>query len=170
MPAIFAFKCSSCSEIHEGSPSIGFKAPAPFLEQSDEIRSAGALSEDFCTYRDEDGQHYFIRTILEIPIVGIEDPFLWGVWVSVSQKSYDRYRETYNNPDTADCYFGLLCNYLPGYDNTYALRMDVFPQEGRSRPLLRPQKAEHTLARDYIEGISIARAQEIAETCMHTGK
>ncbi|HAS8215020.1 TPA: DUF2199 domain-containing protein, partial [Vibrio vulnificus] len=29
MSSIFAFKCSSCEEIHEGSPSFGFRAPDP---------------------------------------------------------------------------------------------------------------------------------------------
>ena len=43
-------------------------------------------------------------------------PFLWGVWVSLGQKSFDRYVETYDHPDTTDSYFGWLCTYLPYYE------------------------------------------------------
>ena len=113
MAGIFSFKCSSCGEIHEGSPSFGFKAPDPYLEQSKEIQDEGQLGSDLCFFQDEDGKHYFIRVILEIPIQGVEGPFMWGVWVSLSEQSYQRYIETYDSPDTNDCYFGWLCNHLP---------------------------------------------------------
>jgi hypothetical protein len=41
----------------------------------------------------------FVRACLEIPIHGVSEPFLWGVWVSLSQKNFDRYVTTYDHPD-----------------------------------------------------------------------
>ena len=79
MAGIFAFKCSQCGKWHEGSPSFAFNAPAPFDEQPDEVREAGHLGKDLCTYEDEDGFHYFIRVCLEVPIHEVSEPFLWGV-------------------------------------------------------------------------------------------
>jgi hypothetical protein len=167
MAAIFSFKCSSCGKIHEGSPSIGFRAPDPYLEQTKQIQDAGTLSSDLCRYKDEDGEHFFVRACLEIPIHGVSDPFLWGIWVSLSKKNYDRYVETYDAPDTSDDYFGWLCNYLPYYEKTYALKTQVRPRADGHRPYVVLEKTDHRLSIDFHEGITVERAQEIAEAAMH---
>jgi hypothetical protein len=143
------------------------RAPDPYLEQSEETRTAGKLTSDLCQYRDSDGEHQFIRVCLEIPIHGVEDPFVWGVWVSLSDASFKRYVETYDTPDPQDCYFGWLCNYLPYYEKTYALKCQVHVRAGGIRPYIELEATEHPLSRDFHEGISIARAQEIAEVAAH---
>lgn len=167
MAGIFSFKCSSCGEVHEGSPSFGFRAPDPYLEQSAEVREAGHLDTDLCEYEDEDGKHYFIRVCLEIPIHGVEEPFLWGVWVSLSEANFRHYVETYDNPEVTDCYFGWLCNYLPYYPQTYALKTEVHPRTGGTRPFIELEKCDHPLSVDFHDGINIQRAQEIAEFVIH---
>lgn len=167
MAAIFAFKCSQCGEVHEGSPSFSFRSPAPYNEQSEDVRNAGYLSADLCQYEDDDGNHYFIRVCLEIPIHGVEEPFLWGVWVSLSEESFNRYVETYEAPDTNDSYFGWFCNYLPYYENTYALKTTVHPQSGGQRPLIELEDGAHPLMIDFHRGITAAKAQEIAEVLLH---
>lgn len=167
MAAIFSFKCSSCGELHEGSPSFAFRAPDPYLEQQQDIQDSGKLGSDLCWYEDEDGKHYFIRVCLEVPICGVSDPFLWGVWVSLSKKSFDRYVETYDSPDTTDQYFGFLCNYLPVYQNTYAIKTQVHPRIGNERPYIELEETDHPLSIDYHQGITIERAQELAEKFMH---
>ena len=167
MASIFSFKCSSCGEVHEGAPSFGFEAPDPYLEQSDKVRKAGELGSDLCSYEDEDGMHYFIRVCLEIPIHEISEPFMWGVWVSLSKESYERYVETYDSPDESDCYFGWFCNYLPYYEKTYSLKTDVHPRSGGNRPYIVLEESEHPLSVDFHQGITIEKAQEIAEDAMH---
>lgn len=167
MAAIFSFKCSSCDKIHEGSPSIVFRAPDPYLEQPKEIQETGKLGSDLCWYQDEDGMHYFIRACLEIPIHGVSQPFIWGVWVSLSKQNFDRYVETYDEPDITDHYFGWFSNYLPYYENTYALRTQVHPRNKKTRPYIEIEDSGHPLAIDYYNGISIERAQEIAEKAIH---
>ena len=167
MAAIFSFRCSCCREIHEGSPSFGFRAPDPYLEQPREVQAAGALSSDLCWYEDEYGGHYFIRVCLEVPIHGVAEPFLWGVWVSLSKHNFERYVVTYDEPDTLDRYFGWLCNYLPYYENTYALKTRVHPRAEGNRPYIELEDSEHPLAVDFHRGISLSRAQEIAERVMH---
>lgn len=167
MAAIFGFKCSTCGEVHEGSPSFAFRAPDPYLEQPKAAQEAGKLGSDLCWYEDDDGRHQFIRVCLEIPIHGVSEPFLWGVWVSLSRKSFERYTETYEEPDTGDRYFGWLCNRLPYYESTYALKTQVHPRSAKTRPWIELEDSAHALCRDYRDGISIARAQEIAEAVMH---
>ncbi len=167
MPALFSFRCTCCGEVHEGSPSFAFEAPSSYLEQPESIQKTAHLGSDLCHYRDEDGSHYFVRTVLEVPIDGVEEPFLWGVWVSLSKASYDRYVETYENSDPTDRYFGWFCNYLPAYPNTYALKTQVHPRAGGERPWIELEATDHPLCQDYHRGISPQRAQQIAEDVMH---
>ena len=170
MAGIFSFICSCCGKVHEGSPSFAFNAPDPYLEQSDEVKSNGHLGSDTCRYEDEDGKHYFIRVILQIPIHGIQSPFLWGVWSTLSEQSFNHYIENYETPSLDHGYFGYLSNYLPYYENTYALCADVNVQLGGNRPTLSLHNTEHQLVYDFENGISVSKAQEIAEFCMHKGK
>jgi len=167
MAGIFSFKCSACGKIHEGAPSFAFQAPDPYLEQPKERQEAGKLETDTCWYEDDDGIQYFIRVCLEIPIQGVSEPFLWGVWVSLSQKSFERYLETYDSPDTHDRYFGWFCNRLPYYADTYALKTLVHPRRGNTRPYIELEDTDHPLSIDFRQSISIQRAQEIAEQILH---
>lgn len=167
MAGIFSFTCSCCGRQHQGSPSFGFRAPAPWLEQPADIRNRGSLDSDACHYRDKDGEHYFIRTVLDIPIHDVADPFIWGVWVSLSRQSYQHYRSHHAQGDIHTPYFGWLCNYLPWYSSTYALATSVHPLDSTHRPCLTLHEADHELIQDFKYGISIAKAQQIAELCLH---
>lgn len=171
MPAFFAFKCSCCGEIHEGSPSVAFKAPDQYACLSDEQKATmGRLNSDFCTVTHEDHTDYFVRAVLEVPIHGIEEPFLWGVWVSATKESFERYWQTYDEPIAGDGFFGWLCNTLRPYPWDSSRPADVYIQLGGKRPkvvLHRGNPENDPLVLDQMNGISIARAQQIAEQTIH---
>lgn len=171
MAAIFAFKCNCCGEIHEGSPSIGYRMPDQYACLSEEQRSAmGKISSDFCTITHDEGTDYFIRAVLEVPIHGVEEPFLWGVWVSLSEKSFNRYVQTYDSPVEGDGFFGWVCNAIPAYPYGNSRPADVVVQIGGQRPKVFLHRGEHeddTLVIDQVHGISVARAQQIAERAFH---
>jgi hypothetical protein len=167
--AIFAFKCGKCSKIHEGSPSFSYDAPWRYLGLSTEEKAAAELKSDTCVIRHDDGVDRFIRVVLEIPIHGVDEPFMWGVWVSLSEKSFARYLETWNEPDESDAYFGWFCSRLPYYEDTINLKAQVRPRRGGLRPYLELERNGHLLAEHLFAGISIEHAQEIAEMMMHEG-
>jgi len=126
MAGVFAYTCSCCGKRHEGSPSFAFDAPHQYASLSDEQKLAmGELSSDLCTITRDGEVDRFIRTVLEIPIVGAQDPFVWGVWVSLSEKSYARYVSTYDNPVAGEGFFGWLCNTLPVYPSGGPFAVDV---------------------------------------------
>jgi len=171
MAAIFAFKCTCCGETHEGSPSVGYRMPDQYASLSEEQRARmGQISSDLCTITHEDGTDHFIRAVLEVPIHGIEEPFLWGIWVSLSEKSYARYVETYDNAVEGDGFFGWVCNAIPAYPFEGSRPADVRVQIGGQRPTvvlhLSGIEADQ-LVKDQVDGISIARAQQIAERVFH---
>jgi len=88
MGAIFAFKCRCCGEVHEGSPSLAFRAPDQYASLSEEQkRQVGTLTQDLCTITHEGGTDRFIRAVIEVPIHGVEEPFLWETIRSLSIKS-----------------------------------------------------------------------------------
>lgn len=168
MGALFAFRCGCCGELHEGSPSIGFDMPHHYAELDAAERAAlGELGSDLCTITYPDRRDHFVRVCLEVPIHGHAEPFTWGVWVSLSATSFARYRDTWNDPDPADRYFGWFCNRLPGYPDTLNLKTLVHPRRGGLRPWLELEPGEHPLARDCREGLGAARAQALAERALH---
>lgn len=171
MAAIYAFKCTCCGEVHEGSPSFAYREPWHYSTLSTDQKSAmGTIDSDHCTITTDESTDYFIRTVLDIPIDGVSEPFTWGVWVSLSEKSFRRYVETRNDPVEGDVFFGWLCNRLPGYPDTLSLPADVRVQPGLKRPTLRLHHGSsdlHPLVQDQLNGINSARAQELAEQTTH---
>jgi hypothetical protein len=171
MADIFAFKCSCCGRIHEGSPSYAFKAPDQYACLSDEQKvSMGRIGSDLCTITDGEHTDYFVRAVLEVPIHGVTDPFTWGVWSSLSEKSFRRYVETYDTPVEGDGFFGWVCNRIPWYPEHGSLATDVVVQLNGQRPRLilhHGSSNDHPLIIDQREGITIAKAQEIAEYLTH---
>jgi len=171
MSPVFSFRCSRCGEVHEGSPSFGYSAPLAFDCLSDEDkRDIAELGSDLCWIRRADGTDYFARTTLEIRIHGVDEPFLWGVWVSLSATSFERYRSTWSAHDESDRYFGWFCNRLPWYPDTLNLKTNVRPRRDGLRPFIELQASDHPLYEHWCSGISAEQAREIAEVAMHPSR
>lgn len=145
--------------------------PDQYACLSEEQREAmGKISSDFCTITHDGGTDHFIRAVLEIPIHGVEEPFLWGVWVSLSEKSFGRYVETYDSPVEGDGFFGWVCNDIPAYPFEGSRAADVVVQLDGRRPkvvLHRGDPESDPLVNDQVHGISVSRAQQIAERVFH---
>lgn len=171
MAAIFAFQCTCCNEIHEGSPSFLSPEPDAYAGLSEAQRqSMGWINSDACVITRDDHTDYFVLAILEVPIHGVEQPFSWAVWVSLSEKSFKRYAETYESPVQGETFFGWVANALPAYPYDRPRAADVIVQLGGHRPKLRLHAREpedDALVIDQIHGISVSRAQQIAERVMH---
>ena len=171
MPPVLAFTCSRCGERHEGAPSFGFESPDPYASLSDDQKAEIAtLTEDVCTITRDDGTDRFIRAVLEVPIHGVDEPFLWGVWVSVSEASFERYEQTFDAPVDGDGFFGWVSNRIALYPYEHARPADVWVQPGGRRPkvvLHRGEPEDDPLVLDQVNGISVARAQELAQRALH---
>lgn len=133
----------------------------------EEKQNSASLTGDTCKITHSEGTDYFARVVLEIPIHGVEEPFTWGMWVSLSKQSFDRYTSSWGDHDQTDSYFGWLSNRLPHYPNTINLKTNARPRNGGLRPLLELLDAEHPLVVDLRQGLTIQQAQQIAESAMH---
>jgi hypothetical protein len=85
MAARIVFRCSQGDKIHEGLPAIAFEAPSHYNSLTPEERATRAkLGSDFCVIDDD---AFYVRAVLEIPIIGQSETLEWGVWGSLSETS-----------------------------------------------------------------------------------
>jgi len=162
------FKCAACGEWHEELPT-SFGADAPYwydVIAPEEREERAELSSDQCVI---DGEHYFVRGTLEIPVVDAGEPFSWGVWVSLSEKSFVRMSELWETSgrEKEPPYFGWLSTALPCYPNTLNLKTHVHTRPVGLRPLIELEPTEHPLAVEQRTGITMERVKEIVECVLH---
>jgi hypothetical protein len=164
----FEFKCGSCNKIHKGMPTFAWKYPVAVEKIPREERAKRVkLGSDLCVI---DGKTFYIRGCIEIPVIGLEKPFLWGTWVSVSEEDYHRYQELFDAPgqENEPPFFGWLDHTPPGYPEEEFFTTMVFLRPLPQRPSIVLEATDHPLAMEQRHGISIERLIEITETVMHS--
>lgn len=170
MSALLSYTCSRCGQTHSGSPSFGFDEPWHHAALEPQQRAAQSrINADFCIISGPDGRtDRFVRTVLELPIHGVDQPLTWGVWVSLSENSFEHYSQTFDAPAPGTSYFGWFSNRLPGYPETLAVPADVAVRAAGLRPLLTLHRQhQHPLVNDQHRGLSAERAREIDEILRH---
>jgi len=162
------FECSCCGRTLSGPPlSWHFDAPLPWgLIPDSERAKRGELGSDQCVI---DGEHFFIRGLIQIPLTDGDGPFDWGVWVSLSAANFLRATELWDDPHRVNepACFGWLCNSIPGYPETLHLKTMVHQREVGLRPLVELEAIDHPLSQEQRNGITMARVRAIAETMYH---
>jgi hypothetical protein len=145
-------RCAVCGDEHEGLPDIGLYAPDPYLAVPEDARAERTtFTPDRCTVRDEDGEHYFVRGVILIPVHGQDEPFGLGVWVSQSRANYERYARDEEMAPTFAHY----------EQDTFLLKTHVHFHGADQRPTIELEPTDHPLAVEQRDGITLARAWEI---------
>lgn len=165
------FVCGTCGEYHDELP-MDFGADAPALYgniPADERESRCDLTPDLCVI---DEEHFFIRGCLELPVIDGDQPFVWGVWASLSKENFRRTFELWEveGRETEPTYFGWLSTALPLYPETLHLKTHVHTRPLGQRPLIELEPTDHPLAVQQREGITMKRVREIAEALLHGGE
>jgi hypothetical protein len=116
---------------------------------------------------------YYLRGVIELPILGLDEVFLWSAWARVWQEDYEDFADHYHDEGretTTGPYKGRLGNNLMGYDpTTLNLRCSIKVQRVGVRPLFIVDEPEHPLALEQRNGITLQRAQQIASLLYHQG-
>ncbi len=155
------FTCTVCGKWHEGIPDQAFALPHVIYELDEAERGRRArTSEDLCSLDDE---HFFVRGLLEIPILGTGDRFAYGVWSTLSRPNFDLYVDTFRDGDQGKLgpFFGWFSNRLTGYPDTLNLKCSVQPRDCNRRPSFTLEPTDHPLAVEQRNGITEARLGEI---------
>jgi hypothetical protein len=164
---VIGFQCRTCNEFHEGIPTFGWDYPIQYLDIPDDERSQRCeLTSDTCVI---DEKWFFVRGSIEIPVHGVDAPFIWGVWVSLSEKSFKQFLESYGAKDRNDQgpFFGWLCSYIGDYPDTLNLKTMVHLRNEGLRPYIELEQTDHPLALEQRNGIPMARVAQIYEARLH---
>ncbi|MGX4693528.1 DUF2199 domain-containing protein [Streptomyces sp. JNUCC 63] len=127
------------------------------------------LSSDQCVVR---GQHYFVKGLIEIPVIGSDEVFSWGVWVSLSRENFSRAADLWDTPgrESEKPYFGWLTTDLPIYSpTTLNLKTNVHTRPVGERPYVELEPTGHPLALEQCKGIDLDRVREIAAAVLRSG-
>lgn len=129
-------------------------------------RTAPALGSDDCVI---DGKYFFVRGCIEIPVIAEEEPFSWGVWVSLSEQSHADWVKHFHVAQRSQCgpYFGWLNAWLKPYPETVNLKTHVHLRNNGIRPLIELEPTDHPLAVEQRLGISRQRVAEIYAMMVH---
>jgi hypothetical protein len=152
------WKCSTCEEWHYG-PCLDFSYDSPvYWTSEDEARNL--LDEDVCVL---DGEYYFVRGVIELPIIGTSEMFRWGVWGSLSRENFEKLMAMNDDPARVELppMFSWLSSKIDEYPDTVNLKMHAHIQEPGTRPTFELEPTDHPLSQEYYEGITPERVKEI---------
>jgi hypothetical protein len=160
------FRCHTCGKWHEGLPlDYAYDAPAYW---SDNLQSEpdSFLNADFCVIKNED---FFVRCLIEVPIIGHNEPFRWGVWTSLSKLNFDKIVDLWHDRKLLDepPFFGWLSNSIDLYPETLSLKTNLHSKNIGQRPYVQLEPTDHPLAIEQRTGITMDRVREIAERSLH---
>ena len=160
-----AFTCSVCGETHAGETrDIRMGLPDPiFRLDGDERERRAYVDGDFAAL---DGDRFFVRALLELPIAGEDGYFGYGAWVEVSEPDAAVLGALWDDEEGAQAapFPGELANELSPYAFTEGLPVRLRLRDVRLLPLVELDEANHELVRAQRRGISLHRAHELAGT------
>ncbi len=155
------YTCSCCGKEHEDWPALTYISPSSYDNLSvEEKQLKGELTTDFCIIRHKDQTDRFIRCTLTQKVIDHCENLEYGLWVSLSEKSFQDYSENFNNENHETTYFGWLNNHLPEYEFTESIPTTVCTRTGNQRPEIIPHEDfDHPFVYDYYNGITKAEAE-----------
>jgi hypothetical protein len=161
------YHCATCGDQHGGLVfALGADAPAYWTAEMPRDGN-DLLGGENCVIG---GEFFFVRATLDIHVHDAGEHFRWIVWVSLSEKNYERTEElwTTEGRENEPPYFGWLASELPGYaSSTLGLKTNVHTQPVGIRPVVELEPTDHPLAIEERDGITLARVSEIEEAVRH---
>lgn len=158
--------CASCGDAHQGMFDLAAWSPAFWQgpenhEPNSALRTDGDfLSEDFCVIG---GENFFVRGVLLIPVDGLDEPFGFGVWSTLSRKNFDIYVDGFDDSEYSDWgpWTSWFSSALPDFGETLSQQAWIEPRPDRQRPLVWLHDDDHPLSIAQRDGISPERVLEI---------
>lgn len=163
--------CRTCGEIHEKLP-VSFAADFPdnYANLVPEQRDVQAsFTSDQCVIGQKE---FFLRGCLELPILGKNGVFVWGVWASMWEQDFDEIQDSWTEngrENRRGPYKGRLANALT---KTYDFQVANLPVTIRVRPagersLFLMDEPENPLAVAQRDGITLEEVERLAARLLH---
>jgi hypothetical protein len=172
--ASLRWKCGSCDEWHSG-PCLDFGVEEPAYWGKDQEKASRwanlvprAIKKPSKTFLDQDycainGESFFVRGLIHLPIIGTSETFRWGVWGSLSRENFEKLLslDTDENRAGLPPMFSWLSSQLSEYPDTLNLKMHIHIQAPNLRPHFELEESDHLLAQEFHHGITPERVKEI---------
>lgn len=152
------WQCESCDAPHSGMFDLAAAAPDHWVkdciyEPNSALRlDDDFLSEDFCVLG---GRDFFVRCVLEIPVVGINQRFGFSCWSTLSRQNFQNYVGHFDDGHYPDAgpWSSWLSNYFYLYVADEPTACWMKPRNDRLRPTLHVHDPHHPLAIAQKKGI-----------------
>ena len=149
------FRCGGCGAWHSQLPmAFHIQGPDAWSRKLKRVKGC-ELGSDQCVIRDEE---FFVRGLICVPVAGLEEPFEFGVWVSLTEEDIMRMTDAWYTPGRETWMPplpGQLANNIVSFDEpTLGLRVLLHTREVGLRPHIEVIDDGHPLAAEQREGIS----------------
>ena len=161
------FECKVCGERHALPLSYSVRSPLAIgTIPPEELEQRVVITPDQCVI---DGKDFYLRGRILVPVIGLEKPFVWGIWAEVSPKNFVRTNKlwTVEGREKEPPFPGWLNSQLPVFGDTLNLEVSIQTQPVGQRPEFTVADEEHRLAVEQRSGISMERVEEIAVITLH---
>jgi hypothetical protein len=162
-----AWTCGCCGkQFNTILLDIAYHAPDHWVAIP-EAERRGKIDQDVCFLHHGDGMDIFLRGVIEIPIIGLNENFRWGTWVAITEEGFRRALDLWTAETIEDepPLGGWLGNDISNYPDTINLATHVHLRPGKLRPAIELLSVDHPLAVEQREGITLERVEEIVAAC-----
>ncbi|WP_417357994.1 DUF2199 domain-containing protein [Gallaecimonas pentaromativorans] len=159
-------KCPCCDKmVPANDMELTYRKPDPIASMdADEIEERCKYSSDYYVCDDE---YFYIRAILPLPVKDSGREYCLGVWVQVSEKSFNKIWDLWDDPeqDKAPPFKGGLANNV--HLNSESINSEIELQliGPTSRPRVSLVDTKSTIYMEQQCGITVHRASEYSDLC-----
>ncbi|WP_430539543.1 DUF2199 domain-containing protein [Lysobacter niastensis] len=145
-------QCSVCGTQHdEWPPGYGFSQPDAVWELSPEQKNGRVMeTPDFCCI---DGTRCFVLANFQIPVSGLESPWILSLWAEISQSDFSQFLGSYAVAVSGSV-DGILCNHLGAFPGAVGSSVKVHLGSSKARPALEATDLNSDIGRAQHTGLS----------------
>lgn len=163
--------CKCCGKQYDTlSFAYALDQPDPWNEIPEtERKQRAVLGSDGCVI---DEKEFYLRGRILLPVIGSDDPFIWGCWVSISPQSYGRVEELWKTEirEHEPPFPGSLASDISIYPKTFNLKCSVHLKNAGRRPSFELEPTNHPLGAEQRNGITLDSVKEIAALVLQHSK
>ncbi len=163
-----SYSCAVCGETHAGETrDIRLALPGPIFVLDEAERDGRAwVGDDSAVLQAAEGERFFVRALLELPIEDDDGYFGYGTWIEVGREEFEALGSLWNDDEgwRSDPFPGTLANELSPFAATEGLPVRIQLRDVQLLPLVELEDADHDLVEAQQHGISVHRVHELAAT------
>lgn len=163
----FMARCAVCEEEHD-EVEPAFRRPDAFFAVPEPERATRIEESDDLVSIDDEA--FFLRGVVQVPVLGREAGYAWGFWAKVAKAHFETYRRYFHDdpPPEHAGFPGTLANQTRWLPPTLGLPVHVHLGRGSSRPSFVLLDEGHELSRHQTHGVSEARVRTWSDVISNT--